>query len=50
VWTQYDYDNNGTLDEHESRDFIHIVLQMNESILAKNLGRPIREITQEMVS
>jgi Ca2+-binding EF-hand superfamily protein len=37
------------LDENESKDFIKIVLQMNENMLAKTLGREVREITDEVV-
>lgn len=49
VWRQYDYDGNGFLDEKESYDFLNIVLQLNESMLAKANNRQIREITEQEV-
>jgi hypothetical protein len=30
IWTQYDYDNSGSLERTEAFDFIQIVLQLHE--------------------
>jgi len=49
VWAQYDYDGNGFLDETESRDFMSVVLQMNENVLAKSMDRDPVEIDEKEV-
>ena len=49
MWNQYDYDKSGTLDEKESYDFISVVLQMNENMLAKACNREIKQITEDQI-
>jgi len=49
VWNQYDYDHSGTLDETESYDFIKVVLQMNEDMLAKSMNRECKHVTPEEI-
>jgi len=46
---QYDADGSGLLDKNESFDFIKIVLEMHEKMLAHKLGRPVNDITKEEV-
>ena len=41
IWVQYDYGKSGVLDETESYDFLSVVLQLNENMLAKSCGREI---------
>lgn len=49
IWAQYDYDGSGSLDRDESFDFIKIVLEMHEQLVAKKLGRPANLITKTEV-
>lgn len=49
VWNQYDYDHKGFLNITEAYDFLSIVLQLNENMLAKSVGREAQDITEEHV-
>ena len=49
VWDQYDRDKNGALDEHESHDFLCMVLDIHERTLAKEANRTPKEISEEEI-
>ena len=49
IWTQYDYDNSGSLERAEAFDFIQIVLQLHEKHVARDIGIKPRQVTEQEV-
>ena len=49
IWVQYDSDNNGSLDKEEGYDFMKIVLNVHEKMVAGKIGREAKEISDEEV-
>jgi hypothetical protein len=44
IWSQYDKDGNGSLDQEESRSFIRMALTIHEKTTAATLNRDCRLI------
>jgi Ca2+-binding EF-hand superfamily protein len=49
VWVQYDYDHSGFLNEEQAHDFLFVVLQLNENMLAKSNERDSKDIQEELI-
>ena len=47
VWTQYDKDGCGALNQKEAEEFMRVVLQIHEKTVADTLGREIKPIAHE---
>jgi len=45
IWTQYDHNNNGALDEQASHDFLKEVLVLHEKTVAEALQRDPQPIS-----
>lgn len=50
IWAQYDEDNSGTLEIDEAYDFMKIVLNIHEKMVAHKLDRPVKDITDDQVN
>ena len=49
IWVQYDSDKNGYLDKEEGYDFMKIVLNVHEKMIAEKINREPKSISDEEV-